>query len=122
MISALVVDDVREMADSLCQLLSLLDVNAYPAYGPRAALLSLDEKIPDIVFLDISMPGVSGFEVIKYLRRDPKLEHIPVVVATSDDQKVTIERARREGALEVIIKPVTVEGLESVLKKAKLVK
>jgi len=117
MISALVIDDSRETADSLCQMLSLLDVDAYAAYGPRAAIVSLMERMPEVIFLDINMPGVSGFEVLAYLRREPAYADIPTFVVTSDDQKQTIAEALHEGAREVIIKPVTFEALESALKR-----
>ena len=89
MTNALVIDDNRQPADILCQLLSLLDIEAIPAYGSRAAMLHLREQVPDIVFLDLSMPGVSGFEVLAYLRREPRLIHVPVFIVTSDDQPET---------------------------------
>ena len=120
MIKALVIDDVRQTADSLCQMLKLLEIDAHPAYGVRAGLMALNEVIPDIVFLDLNMPGLSGFEVLAYLRRDPRFENIPVVVVTSDDQPQTRQQARQEGALDLIVKPATFEAIEAALKAAKL--
>lgn len=120
MINALVIDDNRLTADSLCQLLTLLEVSAQPAYGPRAAMLALTERVPDIVFLDINMPGVSGFEVLAYLRREPRYVDIPVVVVTADDDRATAKRAQKGGAIAVIIKPATFESLEDALYIAKL--
>ncbi|MFZ6031463.1 MAG: response regulator [Chloroflexota bacterium] len=120
MVIALVIDDNRHTADSLCQLLSLFDLDARPAYGPRAAMLALREAVPDIVFLDLNMPGVSGFEVLGFLKREPRLLATPVVVVTAEDETVTVTRALREGALDVIIKPASVEALEEALRKANL--
>ena len=121
MIQALVIDDVRQMADSLCQMLQLLEVQARPAYGVRAGLLALNEFKPGIVFLDLNMPGVSGFEVLAYVRRDPRFENIPVVVVTSDDQSITRQRAIEGGALDLIVKPASFEAIEAALKAAKLI-
>ena len=121
MIQALVIDDVRQMADSLCQMLQLLEVQARPAYGVRAGLLALNEFKPDVVFLDLNMPGVSGFEVLAYVRRDPRFENIPVVVVTSDDQSITRQRAIEGGALDLIVKPASFEAIEAALKAAKLI-
>jgi DNA-binding response OmpR family regulator len=120
MVIALVIDDNRHTADSLCQLLSLFDLDARPAYGPRAAMLALREVVPDIVFLDLNMPGVSGFEVLGFLKREPRLLSTPVVVVTAEDETVTVTRALHEGALDVIIKPASIEALEESLRKAKL--
>lgn len=117
---ALVIDDNRHTADSLCKMLSILDVNAQPAYGPRAAMLALTGPAPDVVFLDLNMPGVTGFEVLGYLRREPRFAGVPVVVVTADDDKATASRAINEGALAIIIKPATIDALEEALQQAKV--
>jgi len=121
MITAIVIDDNRETADSLCQLLSLLDIDAQPAYGPRAALEYLLRKVPDLVLLDLNMPGVNGLEVLGYLRREPRLMDVPVIVVTAEDERVVIQRAIKNGATAVIIKPAMIEELEVVLRKAKVI-
>ncbi len=119
--TALVVDDNRHTADILCEMLSFLGIEARPAYGPRAALLSLKEATPDAIFLDLNMPGIDGFEIMAYLRREPRFRDVPVVVVTSDDQPETALKARRTGALWVLVKPPTIEALERVLHTARLI-
>lgn len=121
MIKALVIDDIRVSVDVLCQLLSLLDIEAIPAYGSRAALTYLIDHIPDVVFVDLNMPGLGGYEVMGYLRREPRLEHVPIFVVTSDDQAETAEKAKSAGALDVIVKPASYETIEESLKKAGLI-
>jgi CheY-like chemotaxis protein len=121
MTKALVIDDKREMADSLSKMLSLLNIDADVAYGSRSAMQTLMISTPDVVFLDISMPGVDGFEVLGYLRRVPGMGKTPVVVVTSDDQPETYRKAEKGGALALIVKPATLEAIEAVLLKAKLI-
>ncbi len=118
--SALIIDDNRETADSLGQMLKFFGLAAYTAYGPRAAMIALRNFTPDIIFLDIHMPGVDGFEVMAYIKRIPRLHEVPMVVVTSDDQPETELKARQTGALLVIIKPATLSGVERVLKLTKL--
>ena len=119
---ALVIDDSRQSAEAVCQLLSLFDIQAQVALGPREAILALGQgRAPDIVFVDINMPGIDGFEVMAYLRREPRLAGVPMVVVTSDDQRETLVKASRAGALDFILKPVTAEALERALRRAKLV-
>lgn len=120
MTTALVIDDNREAADSITQMLELLEVEAQAAYGPRAAMLLLKDFTPDIIFMDITMPGVDGFEVTSYLRRFPHMEGVPIVFVTSDDQPETAGKVRKTGALLIIIKPATVDALELSLRKAGL--
>ncbi|MDX1437723.1 MAG: response regulator [Anaerolineales bacterium] len=118
---ALVVDDNRATANSLCRMLELLGVEARPAYGPRAAILHIERFIPDVVFLDINMPGVTGFDLMTYLKRDPRLDKVFMIVVTSDDQPELAQKAVDTGALTTLIKPVDIDGLEIVLNRIGLV-
>lgn len=120
MTTALVIDDNREAADSVVQMLELLEVEAQAAYGPRAAMLLLKDFTPDIIYMDINMPGVDGFEVTSYLRRFPRMQDVPIVFVTSDDQPETAGKVRKTGALLIIVKPATVDALELSLRKAGL--
>jgi CheY-like chemotaxis protein len=117
---ALVIDDNRQTADLLCQLLATLDIDARPAYGASQGMTLLGNITPRAVFLDINMPGVDGFEILAYLRREPRLVNVPVIIVTSDDQPETSERALRDGARAVVLKPVLLDPLEDALAKAGL--
>jgi chemosensory pili system protein ChpA (sensor histidine kinase/response regulator) len=118
--TALVVDDNRSMADGLAQILELLGVQATVAYGARTGMIELQKKVPDVVFLDINMPGVDGFEVMAYFRRLPQLKDVPVIIVTSDDQPETMDKAKSTGVLSLIVKPASVESIENALRIAGL--
>jgi CheY-like chemotaxis protein len=118
--NALVVDDNRSTADSLVRVLRALGIQARAAYGPGPGMTILSSEKPDIIFLDINMPGVSGFEILSYVGREPRLASVPVFVCTSDDQPQTRQQAINGGATDFLPKPVTVDVLEAALKKAKL--
>lgn len=120
MAKALVIDDNRAAADGLSELLRLLGLESEAAYGPRMALLALQRWTPDVVFVDIHMPGIEGHDIIAYLRRDKRLAKVPVIVVTSDDQPETHARARNLGAADVLLKPATVDQVESALRKVGL--
>jgi PleD family two-component response regulator len=117
MSSALVIDDNRQTAEALVQILKLWDINARISLNPSSAMLLLEELVPNIVFLDINMPGVDGFEVLGFLKREPRLMGIPVIIVTSDDQPETARRAMDGGAAAIVIKPVMIELVEEALKK-----
>lgn len=121
MTNALVIDDTRMTADSLVRVLKALNIQARAAYGPGPGIGILQTETPDVVFLDINMPGVSGFEILSYLSREPRLSKVPVFVVTSDDQPETIKHAMAGGARAVLIKPASVDALESALKKEKII-
>ncbi|NOZ00092.1 MAG: response regulator [Chloroflexi bacterium] len=118
MTNALVIDDNRGTADALVQMLEVLGLSARAAYGASPAMSILSNTIPDLVLLDVNMPGVDGLEILAYLRREPRLVSVPVVVITSDDQPETRQRVMKGGAQGMIIKPASLEQLEDALKQA----
>ena len=121
MAEALIIDDNRTTADALRQMLTVLGLNARVAYGSSPAMSILASGfVPGFVFLDINMPGVDGTEILAYLRREPQLIPVPVFVVTSDDQPETRRKVMKLGATAMIIKPATIDLMENVLKKARL--
>jgi len=64
---------------------------------------------PDLILLDLNLPGINGREVLQVIKQDPKLRRIPVVVLTTSDQPQDIEHAYRHGANTYIQKPVEFE-------------
>lgn len=119
MTEALIVDDNRQTADALHQMLDVLGVPSRVAYGSSPAISMLGSGFtPTLICLDINMPGVDGIEILLYLRREPRLVKIPVIVITSDDQPETRRKVMSGGATALIIKPATIDSLELALKKA----
>jgi CheY-like chemotaxis protein len=118
MFNALVVDDNRSTADSIVMVLMVLGIQARAAYGAGSGMTILQNETPDMVILDINMPGVSGYEILGYIGREPRLANVSVFICTSDDQPQTKQIAMKAGADGFLLKPVTVDALETVLKKA----
>ena len=114
--NVLVIDDSRATADTLVRILKALGYPARAVYGSSAGISILREEAPDLVFLDINMPGISGFEVLKFISREPRLAKMPVIVVSSEEQPETRQQALREGARAFLTKPVTVDMLDEVLR------
>ena len=122
MTDALIIDDNRETADALKQMLDVLGVPSRVAYGASPAISALSSLTPRLVLLDINMPGVDGTEILAFLRREPRLTSVPVIVITSDDQPETRQRVMQGGATAIIIKPADFDTLDAALKKAGILK
>ena len=122
MSEGLIIDDNRQTADAIQQMLTLLELPARVAYGSSAAMAVLGSMIPRFVCLDINMPGVDGTEVLAYIRREPRLRKVPVVVITADDQPENRQHVLRGGAQAMLIKPATIDSMEIALKKAGIIK
>ena len=115
----LVVDDDKNMALNLGDLLRLIGHNPELAYGPRSALFKLKQALPDIVFLDVNMPGVDGLEICRYIRRDPTTSKIPIVVISANEEQAHQDLAIQAGANYYIVKPPMIEDLEKAIATVK---
>ena len=73
---------------------------------PEDAFSRLVDEMPDVVLLDINMPGVSGFDILSFIRGREELQHIPVIVMTSSNDAETKLRALQLGATDFLAKPV----------------
>ena len=117
----LIIDDNRQTADALNQMLGVLGFKARVAYGSSSAMELLGTKFtPKFICLDINMPGVDGTEILAYLKREPRLMPVPVFVITSDDQPETRTKVMKLGATVLLIKPATIDAMESAFKTAKM--
>jgi two-component system chemotaxis response regulator CheY len=121
MSEGLIIDDNRQTADALQQMTGVLGFQARVAYGSSAAMAILGTGFtPNFICLDINMPGVDGTEILAYLKREPRLLKVPVIVITSDDQPETRAKVNKLGAATMIIKPATIDSLETAFKTAKV--
>lgn len=112
----LVIDDSRDTADSIADMLRLLGYAARVAYGPRTAMNAVTQQYPSLILLDIHMPGVDGPEVCRYLRRDPRTAHVPVIAMSSDQQPDSVAQIMAAGANYFLAKPISMEALELALQ------
>ena len=72
--------------------------------------------LPGLVLLDLKLPRRSGFEVIEWLRSQPGLRRLPVVVLSSSEQPADIARAYEAGANSYVVKPVRFDALLEILR------
>jgi CheY-like chemotaxis protein len=116
--NVLIVEDDRQMAQSLAAQIGVMGHTVVIAYGPRVAIRQLTEVIPDVIFMDINMPGVDGLEVLRFLRRDPATMKVPVIIVSAEDQDAAIQAALEAGANYYIVKPPMMEDIEKALNTA----
>jgi twitching motility two-component system response regulator PilH len=69
------------------------------------------EVQPDLIFMDVVMPGLNGFQATRTLSRDPKTRSIPVVMVTTKDQETDRIWGMRQGAIDYLVKPVDASEL-----------
>jgi twitching motility two-component system response regulator PilH len=102
----LIVDDSKTEQIHLSQMLATEGFSTQTASDADEAQRSVDTMRPDLILLDIVMPGQSGFQFARALTRDPKYADIPIILCTSKDQETDRVWGIRQGAKAYIVKPV----------------
>ena len=102
----LIVDDNSQNLELLQAYLEELDCETIAAYDGPEALDLVAKRQPDLLLLDIMMPKMSGFEVCKRIKNDPKTCNIPVIMVTALNEFGDIERGIDSGTDDFVSKPV----------------
>jgi PAS domain S-box-containing protein len=102
----LVVDDNRDAADSLAMILEMSGTEVAVAYDGAQALVLIDEEEPDVVLMDIGMPGMDGYELARRIRATPGGDRFRLVALTGWGQADDKKRALASGFDEHLTKPV----------------
>ncbi|MBW1648234.1 MAG: response regulator [Deltaproteobacteria bacterium] len=112
----LLVDDEREFVQTLSERLLLRDMGSAVAYDGETALELVDEDQPDVMILDLKMPGIDGIEVLRRVKQtQPEMEVIILTGHGSDaDRKVCMEL----GAFDYLQKPVDIDKLSETIQRA----
>ncbi len=111
----LVIDDNADAADTLVAILSLLGHDAVAAHNGIEGLRAAERQHPDVVFLDIGMPGMNGFEVAVAMRQIAGLESVRIVALTARRDEETRARAKSAGFDLHLTKPTSIEVIEEII-------
>ena len=115
-IKVLVVDDEVAFANTLSQRLQLRDMIVGTAYDGEEALLKLKEEEPDVMVLDLRMPGMQGMDVLRETKKAYPL--VQVIVLTGHGTDKDAEEAKQLGGFDFLNKPADIEHLERKIRKA----
>jgi DNA-binding NtrC family response regulator len=115
-IKVLLVDDEKDFVNSLSERIQMRELDSKIAYDGEQALELVTDEIPDVVVLDLRMPGIDGLEVLERLKKNyPKVQVIILTGHGSDeDEKVS----KRLGAYDYLQKPVSIDKLIRSIKGA----
>ena len=100
-----VVDDVPSNITILVELLRSEHTIKVATFGEKALLLAFADSPPDLILLDVAMPGMDGFEVCSKLKEFEETRRIPVIFVTAMDDHVNEEKGFKLGAVDYITKP-----------------
>jgi CheY-like chemotaxis protein len=111
----LVVDDNQDSANSLGLLAQIMGHEVRTAYDGPSALALATAFVPEVVLLDVDMPGMDGYEIAQRLRQLPALASTVLVAQTGWGQEEDFRRAKEAGFDHHLIKPLEMKDLQKVL-------
>lgn len=109
--NVLAVDDVPLNLTLVTKMLSRFRLTVRTAGSAREAMAAIAEKKPDLILLDIMMPEVDGFEVLKVLRSNPMTADIRIIILSALNSTEDVVRGYNLGANDFITKPIILEKL-----------
>ena len=107
----LLVDDSKTELHHLTDLLSKRGYSVRTAENGDDAMRRLSEDKPDLILMDVVMPGQNGFQLTRTITRDPRFSDVPVIMCTSKGLETDKVWGMRQGARDYVVKPVNAEEL-----------
>jgi len=107
----LVVDDSPTERHVLAELLTRAGYQVTTAENGEEGIEKAKSELPDLILMDVVMPGLNGYQATRTLTRDDKTKHIPVIVCTSKGQETDKIWGLRQGAQDYLAKPINGEDL-----------
>lgn len=117
MAKVLVVDDSPTEVHVLQTLLEKNGHEVVVANSGEEGIEVAKETLPDVVLMDVVMPGMNGFQATRQLSRQEETAKTPVIIVTTKDQETDKVWAKRQGAADYIVKPVQEKALVERLNK-----
>jgi len=115
-IKLLLVDDEENFVNTLAERLKMRDVPSKVVYSGEEALEAVKSEVPDVVVLDLRMPGIDGMEVLRKVRQSNP--DVRIVILTGHGTDAIEEEAKNLGAFHYHKKPVDIDELLGTVKKA----
>lgn len=112
----LVVDDSKTELMFLSKALQQHGLVVQTAENAEDAMRRLGDDKPDLILMDVVMPGQNGFQLTRAISRDPQYADVPIIMCTSKSQETDRVWAMRQGARDYVTKPVDVKELMAKIK------
>jgi CheY-like chemotaxis protein len=116
--TVVIVEDEPDTAEMLAEMSRLMGLQVYKSYSGIRAIDLIVERKPSVVLMDVMMPDLSGLEVLRQLRRDPRLSHIPAILISARGLPTDIKVGLEAGAASYLTKPVAFADLKLAMEEA----
>ncbi len=109
------IDDSQAVLNEMKRLLEGNTFSLSLITDPKQALMKIISVKPDLILLDVNMPGIDGYQLCSLIRKSSALQHIPIVMITGNRGLMDRARAKMVGATDYLVKPFTQKSLLKIL-------
>lgn len=118
MAKVLIIDDSQTETKRFTQFLEKHGHDVITADCGETGVDVAAEQQPDVILMDVVMPGINGFQATRRISREPSTKHIPIIICTTKDQETDKVWGRRQGACAYLTKPVPEDLLMETIATA----
>lgn len=113
----MIIEDETDAAELFGEMMRVNGFRVIKMFSSTPALAIIAQEKPDVILLDIMMPDISGLEVLRFMRREPELAQIPVIVVSAKSMPNDIKIGLEAGASMYLTKPVGFQDLKNAVEK-----
>lgn len=115
--TVMIIEDEADAAELFAEMMRVNGFRVIKMFSSAPAIPIIAQEKPDLILLDIMMPDISGLEVLRYMRREPDLAKIPVIVVSAKSMPGDIKIGLEAGASMYLTKPVGFQDLKQAVEK-----
>jgi CheY-like chemotaxis protein len=115
--TVMIIEDEPDAAEMFAEMMRVNGFRVLKMFSSAPAIPMITQEKPDIILLDIMMPDISGLEVLRYMRREPSLSSIPVIVVSAKSMPSDIKIGLEAGASMYLTKPVGFLDLKQAVEQ-----
>lgn len=113
----MIIEDEADAAELFSEMMRINGFRVIKMFSSAPAIPIISQEKPDVILLDIMMPDISGLEVLRYIRREPDLAAIPVIILSAKSMPGDIKTGLEAGASMYLTKPVGFQDLKNAVEK-----
>jgi DNA-binding response OmpR family regulator len=115
--TVMIIEDEPDAAEMFAEMMRVNNFRVVKMFSSGPAIPMISQEKPDVIILDVMMPDISGLEVLRYMRREPDLASIPVIIVSAKSMPSDIKSGFEAGATMYLTKPVGFHDLIEAVEK-----
>ena len=115
--TVMIIEDEADAAELFSEMMRINGFRVIKMFSSAPAIPIIAQEKPDVILLDVMMPDISGLEVLRYIRREPELASIPVIILSAKSMPGDIKIGLEAGASMYLTKPVGFQDLKQAVEQ-----